>query len=86
MGVWSLHILYSLNLNGGLGRAPVFGYFGDILGYQNNPFLGMSQPKFCLKTYETCLLLLCYVYVSVLIFVSFLGYAKQMQSCLALFS
>jgi len=30
--------------------------------YKNNPFLGMFQLKFCLKTFETCSLL----YVSVL--------------------
>jgi len=27
-----------------------------VIYYQNNPFLGMFQLKFCLKTFETCLL------------------------------
>jgi len=60
MGVWSLRILYSLNLNGGLGVSPqrlaTLGIY-----YQNNPFLGMFQLKFCLKTFGTCSLL----YISV---------------------
>jgi len=57
MGVWSLHIIYSLNLIGGLG-APTLGIY-----YQNNPFFSMFQLKFCLKTFETCCSLL---YISVL--------------------
>jgi len=61
VGVWSLHIFYSLNLNGGLGASSQrFATLG--IYYQNNPFLGIFQLKFCLKTFETCSLL----YISVL--------------------
>jgi len=40
MGVGSLHILYSLNLNGIWGRAPSGWRIRGYLGYQNNLFLG----------------------------------------------
>jgi len=36
---------------GSVGESPAFDDFGDLL--QNNPFLGMFQLKFCLKTFET---------------------------------
>jgi len=53
MGIWSLHIFYSLNLNGGLGLSPqrlaTLGMY-----YQNNLFLGMFQLKLCLNTFVTC--------------------------------
>jgi len=52
-----LHILLSFYLDGGLGGgAPGVRRFWGI-NYQNNPFLGMFQLKFCLKTFETCSLL-----------------------------
>jgi len=52
MGVESLHIFYSLNLNGSLGaKPPAFGDFGDILPKES--IFRMFQMKFCLNTFET---------------------------------
>jgi len=34
--------------------------------YQNNPFLGTFQLKFCLKTFETCRLLKCNILAIIL--------------------
>jgi len=56
MGVGSLHMSYSLNINGGLGTSPQRLATLEIY-YQNKPFLGMLQPNFYLNTFETCLLL-----------------------------
>jgi len=57
MRVWG----QSPQLPEGLGAEPqrlaILGIY-----YQNNPFLGMFQLKFCPKIFETCLI----VYVSVL--------------------
>jgi len=65
-GIRVLHIL-SFNLNEAAGGKVVWGRNPQRLAflgiyYQNNPFLGKFQLKFCLKTFETCSLL----YVSVL--------------------
>jgi len=54
MGVGSLHILYSLNLNGDLGGDP---QILVTLYEQNNPFLGIFQLKSCLNIFETYSLL-----------------------------
>jgi len=57
-GISVLHLLQSINLNGvppAAGGKKVWGgtpsawRFSGIY-YQNNPFLGMFQLKFCLKT------------------------------------
>jgi len=66
MGVRSLHILYSLNLNWGLGVSSQRLENLEIY-YQNNSFLRMIYLKFCLNTFETCSLL----YVRVLKFIAF---------------
>jgi len=42
-----LHILYSFNLNVGLGAKKRLAILRDLL--PNNPFLGMFELKFCLK-------------------------------------
>jgi len=50
IGVGPLHILYSLNLNGGLGASHKRLATLRIC-CQNNPFLDMFQLKFRLKTF-----------------------------------
>jgi len=50
---------FHLNLNEDLGaETAAFGDFGVY--YKNNPFLGMFQLKFSLKTFATCSLLYYY--------------------------
>jgi len=63
--------LYSLHLNEGLRASP---RLLAILGiyYQNKPFLGMFQLKFCLNSFETCLLLfVCILKFSILAIILF---------------
>jgi len=58
-----LHILWSFNVNWGLGvnaggKGPGCGAPSAWrcwwIYYKNNPCLGMFQMKFCLKIFETC--------------------------------
>jgi len=57
----------------GGGEHSAFGDFGDVY-YQNNPFLGMFQKKFCLKTFETCSLLFISVLKSSILAISLFEY------------
>jgi len=50
-----LLIIYLFNISGVLGADPQRLAISWIY-YQNNRFLGMFQLKFCLNTFETCLL------------------------------
>jgi len=70
--LWSFNINGALEANAGgkglaiLGDLLLLGDFGEfnsawqfgVTYYQNNPFLGMVQMKYCLKTFKTCLIII----------------------------